>query len=110
MSQEPLKTSFTAKLTYLTTEEGGRKGYATSGYRPHVKFPFSDQVTSGQQFFIGYEMVFPGGAVDAEITLLTTKYYEGKLSPGMTFEFAEGNRVVGHGEILKVLDEKLSIQ
>jgi len=104
---QQLMPSFIAKLTYLTTEEGGRRGYAGTGYRPHVKFPFSDQITSGQQFFIGCEIVFPGGTVDAEITLLTTEHLIGKLEVGTTFEFAEGERKIGSGEILEILDKKL---
>ena len=57
------KADFIATLTYKTTEQGGRKTPAKSGYRPQVKFDFEEMETSGQQTFIDRELVFPGDTV-----------------------------------------------
>jgi translation elongation factor EF-Tu-like GTPase len=51
---------FVATLIYRTTEEGGRRTPAKSGYRPQVKFDFVEMQTSGQQVFMDKEWVYPG--------------------------------------------------
>ena len=43
---------FTAKVKYLTTEEGGRTGYAASGYRPHFQLIGKKEKT-GHVNFLG---------------------------------------------------------
>lgn len=62
---------FIAELKYKTTEDGGRKTPAFSGYRPQVKFPFSEMQTSGQQKFIDKKSVNPGDTVNAEVSILS---------------------------------------
>jgi hypothetical protein len=47
------KADFVATLTYRTSDQGGRTTPVfKTGYRPQVKFAFSDMQTSGQQTFI----------------------------------------------------------
>ncbi len=54
-------TDFIAELEFLTTEQGGRKGYAKSGYRPHIEFEnYSEYLTSGQQTYVGREIAEKG--------------------------------------------------
>jgi hypothetical protein len=98
---------FIAKVTYLTTEQGGRKGYAASGYRPHVKFDGRKELTSGEQLFIDKDKVFPGESVKAEIRILGTDFFKNYLFVGQHFEVAEASHLVGHGEILEVLNPNL---
>lgn len=108
MNKQP---DFIAKLKYRTTEEGGRQGYAASGYRPHVEFdhiPFFK--SSGQQIFLDKEKVNPGDSVTAEITLLSYYGYYGNIDEGNTFKFCEGARVIGTGEVTKILNSKLQNQ
>lgn len=105
--QEFNKTDFIAKLTYRTTEQGGRQTPAKSGYRPQLKFDFTEMQTSGQQTFIDKETVFPGDIVDAKIKLLSTDYFAGSLTEGMHFEFREGSTVIGTGEIKHIINDKL---
>lgn len=100
-------SDFIASLTYRTTAEDGRKTPAKSGYRPQVKFEFDDKQSSGQQIFIGRELVYPGDSVDAEITLLSIDHLENKLIKGMTFEFIEGMRVIGSGKIKHIINDIL---
>src|SRR5688500_6838273 len=60
---------FIADLKYFPTDKGGRKGFAASGYRPHVRFPFSRNLTSGEQIFWDKDIVFPGETVRAQIRI-----------------------------------------
>lgn len=103
----PNTPHFIARLKYLTSKEGGRKTAAHSGYRPHIKFEGSKYLTSGQQVFIGADKVNPGESVDAEITIIATDVFKNYLYPGLKFHFAEGPRIIGTGEIIKVLDKSL---
>jgi hypothetical protein len=98
---------FIGKVTYLTTEEGGRKGYAASGYRPHVKFDGRKELTSGEQLFVDKDKVFPGETVIAEIRMLSPQLFEKYLFTGQQFEIGEGSKVVGHGEVLEIINPKL---
>jgi translation elongation factor EF-Tu-like GTPase len=98
---------FIAKVTYLTSEEGGRKGYAVSGYRPHVKFEGRKDLTSGEQLFIDKDKVFPGETVTVEVRILGKAFFKNYLFVGQHFEVAEGPRVVGHGEVLEIINPTL---
>jgi hypothetical protein len=98
---------FIAKVTYLTTQEGGRTSYAASGYRPHVKFEGKKELTSGEQLFVDREKVFPGETATAEIRIVSPHIFENCLFVGQQFEFGEGPRVIGHGEVLEIINSDL---
>jgi anti-sigma28 factor (negative regulator of flagellin synthesis) len=98
---------FLARVSYLTTEQGGRKGHATSGYRPQVKFDGRKELTSCEQLFIDKDKVFPGESVTAEIRILGTDFFKNYLFVGQHFEIAEASHLVGHGEILQVVNPNL---
>jgi hypothetical protein len=98
---------FVAKLTYLTTEEGGRDGYAASGYRPYVKFDGRKEITSGEQLFVDKDKVLPGETVTAEIRMLSPNFFDKYLFVGQHFEIGEGSKVVGHGEVLEIINPSL---
>lgn len=99
--------SFIAVLKYRTTADGGRKNPAISGYRPTIRFSFSDFMTSGQQVFLNTDTVYPGEEVEAEITIASTDFFQNKLIEGMDFWFTEGLTIIGTGTIKRILDEKL---
>lgn len=101
------KVDFIAELQYLTTEQGGRKTPAKSGYRPQVKFDFDEMQTSGQQTFINKELVNPGENVKAKIKILSPDYFAHTLTEGMEFEFREGPTIIGTGKIEYIVNEKL---
>lgn len=101
------KVDFIAELQYLTTEQGGRKTPAKSGYRPQVKFDFTEMQTSGQQTFIDKELVSPGENIKAKIKILSPDYFAHSLSDGMEFEFREGETLIGTGKIEYIVNEKL---
>ncbi len=98
---------FIAELLFKTTEVGGRKTPAQSGYRPHIKFDFDEMLTSGRQIYINQKIVFPGDTVSAEITILATEHFANKLEVGMPFTFYEGAKVIGTGTILDITNLKL---
>ena len=98
---------FIARVAYLTAEQGGRRGYAVSGYRPHVKFDGRKELTSGEQLFIDKDKVFPGETVTAEIRILGKDFFKNYLFVGQHFEIAEASHLVGHGEILEVTNPNL---
>jgi hypothetical protein len=106
-NQEFSKVDFIAELNYLTTEQGGRSTPAISGYRPQIKFEFSEMQTSGQQTFVNIEKVLPGDNVDAKIKIVSPDYFEHSLREGMEFEFREGARIIGTGKIKYIVNDKL---
>lgn len=101
------KFDFVATVRYLTTEKGGRKTPAMSGYRPQVKFDFSEMQTSGQQIFLERNLVFPGDEVDVGIEILSVDHFANKLKEGMRFDFLEGSRLIGSGRIKRILNDRL---
>lgn len=101
------KPDFIAKLIYTTTEEGGRESPAHSGYRPQVKFDFEKIQTSGEQIFIDKEIVCPGETVMAKISIISDHLFKHKLFIGLKYEFREGERVIGTGEIIEILNKEL---
>lgn len=106
-NEEFSKVDFIAELQYLTSEQGGRKTPANSGYRPQVKFDFAEMQTSGQQTFIDRETVYPGDNVEAKIKILSPDYFADCLTVGMDFEFSEGATLIGTGRIKYIVNDKL---
>lgn len=104
MGRQP---DFIARLTYRSTPEGGRRTYAKSGHRPQIKFDFVEMQTSGQQIFIGKDIVYPGETVEAEITMVSPHLFAGSLYVSKDFEFREGAVVIGTGQILSILNNDL---
>ncbi|WPU95102.1 hypothetical protein SNE25_06135 [Mucilaginibacter sabulilitoris] len=98
---------FIAELTYLSAEDGGRSTPAFSGYRPQVKFAFSNMQTSGQQTFLNKDIVYPGEMILAKIALASPQFFEKKLYVGLDFEFREGARIIGNGRITEILNRDL---
>jgi translation elongation factor EF-Tu-like GTPase len=76
MSITTQTVDFVAILKYRTIEQGGRKTQVfNSGYRPQIKFSFTEMQTSGQQKFLDKDVVFPGDTVTAEIQLIVTQLF-----------------------------------
>ena len=99
---------FIAVLKYYTPEEGGRNVPAYSGYRPQLKFDFEEMQTSGQQMFLDKKTVYPGDTVNAEITMASPKLFMGRILRGMTFQFREGAKIIGTGQIIEILNRELN--
>ena len=102
-----MTVDFIAEIRFLTTEEGGRNVPARSGYRPQLKFDFTEMQTSGNQTFLDKDIVFPGETVTAEIKILSVEYFAKSLTENMKFDFREGSKIIGTGIIKKIINEKL---
>jgi len=100
-------TDFIAILNYHTSENGGRKTPAFSGYRPQVKFDFDPSQTSGHQTFIDKTVVYPGETVTAAIRIIGVEYFAGRLDEDMLFDFREGSRIIGIGRIIQIINHAL---
>lgn len=101
------EADFIATLTYLTTEQGGRQTPAFSRYSAQVKFEFTEMQTSGQQTFIDRNIVYPGDTVEAEIKIISVDYFAGQLEEKMKFDFREGSRIIGTGQIKHIVNDRL---
>ena len=93
-------TKFTAKITVLSKEEGGRHTPFFKGYRPQFYFRTTD-VTGEVNLPDGVEMVMPGDTVDELSCELIAPI---AMEEGLSFALREGGRTVGAGIVLKILD------
>jgi translation elongation factor EF-Tu-like GTPase len=94
---------FTAMLTFRSTENGGLTSPVSSGYRPTVKFPFSEENFIAVADFEEPELVFPGEIVTADISLLRADDYLKQIYEGQDFEMYEGEDHVGHDTVTEIL-------
>ena len=92
-------TKFTAKITVLSKEEGGRHTPFFKGYRPQFYFRTTD-VTGEVTLPDGVEMVMPGDTVDELDCELIAPI---AMEEGLSFAVREGGRTVGAGIVLKIV-------
>ena len=107
LETENSNCDFIAELHFLTSEQNGRQIPAKSGYRPQIIFNFDDFMTSGRQKYIGTDYAFPGDQINAEIDLVSSEYFSGKLKENMGFKFYEGKNLIGSGRILEIKNQNL---
>jgi translation elongation factor EF-Tu-like GTPase len=91
-----------AELTLLPTENGGRKGYAASGYR--AQFSYAGVDSDAAFYFIGKDRLQPGETTKAQVIFGSPDLHDGQVFPGMVFLAREGNRVIGYGRVLRILE------
>jgi translation elongation factor EF-Tu-like GTPase len=96
-----------AKITLLTTEQGGRRSPAISGYRPNHDFGLEGMLNDATHEYINTKVVAPGQTVMANMWFLVAQYQVGRLHPGFRFTVQEGPRIVGHGVITQVFNAEL---
>lgn len=96
-----------ARITFLTTEAGGRSGPAASGYRPHHDFGVPGEFNDAQHEYPDDDWVQPGQQARALLWLLDPERQAGRLHVGFRFTVHEGRKVVATGEILHVLNAVL---
>ena len=92
-------TKFTAKITVLSKEEGGRHTPFFKGCRPQFYFRTTD-VTGEVTLPDGVEMVMPGDTVDELNCELIAPI---AMEEGLSFAVREGGRTVGAGIVLKIV-------
>jgi translation elongation factor EF-Tu-like GTPase len=97
--------NFTAALSLLPTDQGGRKNPVFNHYRPSFSFG-SKQHFSGEIIFSNTVELHPGNAAIAKIKLLPSRHINEHLKPGTLFKIFEGEKVVGMGIINSIDDER----
>ena len=103
VGDEPIRVL--ARISVLSTAEGGRQGPFKGPYRPNHNFGDADN----HIFHIGRVevpegiWVQPGEVVELVITFLNVRGLSEKLTIGRTWRIQEGPRLVATGEILEVL-------
>lgn len=108
MNETTRNPDFIARITYFTIAQGGRRTPAGTGHRPHTRFEGRTDLGPVEQVFAGEkELVLPGESTEAEMTLVSKERYLRSLYAGQTFEFFDGDRMIGTGTILKVLNKDL---
>jgi len=90
------------EITYLPTEHGGPSCPLVSGYRPQFYYDGHDWVA--QHSYIDREQVQPGDTVRAYLTFLSPQDHVGRLEIGTPFLIREGQRTVGYGRVLRIVD------
>jgi translation elongation factor EF-Tu-like GTPase len=96
--QEPA-IDLTAEITFLTSNEGGRRTFVLSGYRGQFYYDGSDWDAT---YVFSHDPVEPGESVEALILLINRTAHQGRFYPGKEFEIREGNRAVARGRIIWV--------
>ena len=101
MRTYPYPPDIEAEITFVPTEEGGRKAPAFSGYRPQFYFGGLDY--DADQEYPDVESVAPGQTARTFLRLLSPDYIVGQVFTGMEFQVREGSRVVARGRVTKIL-------
>ncbi|WP_175762220.1 hypothetical protein [Burkholderia ambifaria] len=78
------------------------KGVRT-GYSPHHKFANIDYLASGVHTYSDQDLHYPGEVLQARISFPSWEYFNGAIKVGDSFEVRELDRLVGYGEILKII-------
>lgn len=92
---------FTALLSLLPTEAGGRKKSVYNNYRPSFSFNTGNQI-SGEVLFPELEELKPGNTTKAIVKLLPSKHIRQNLKSGDAFTILEGEKIVGTGIIQQI--------
>ncbi len=90
------------EIEFLRQEHGGRGKPAFSGYRP--QFFYNGNDWDAVHEYIGTETVAPGEKVKAYLAFLSPQEHDGKIYLSMPFLVREGNRAVGFGTVLRIID------
>jgi elongation factor Tu len=94
-------------LSLLPTDEGGRKGFVLSGYRPQHLLHDNYQ-TSGLHEYFDVECLEPGQSASVKVWFITPEVYPQSLWPGRRIGVFEGARKVGSLLVHEVLNPVLA--
>jgi elongation factor Tu len=91
--------------TFSLSSSGRTTGVA-SGYRPQHSIHENYQ-TSGEHTYLDRELVEPGQSASVAVRLITPQAYPRCLWEGRILSVREGERIVGHLEVTRVINEAL---
>lgn len=96
-----------ADITFLSTEEGGKKCAVRSNYRPSHDFGLVGMLNDAHHEFVGCESVAPGETARSTLWLLAPECQVGRFYPGFEFTVHEANHLVARGVIVAVVNPVL---
>ncbi len=97
---EPIRVL--ARVSVLTSEEGGKAQPFTHGYRPNHNFG----APQGSQFYVGHievpenTWIRPGETHDLGVTFLRVPGLSELLQVGRVWRIQEGSKLVAKGQVL----------
>jgi translation elongation factor EF-Tu-like GTPase len=104
----PRPADLEARIAYRPTDAGGRKTPVCSGYRPDHDFGLTGELHCALHEYLERRCVEPGTDAKALLWLLAPEVQRGRFYPGLRFTVQEGAKVVGHGEVVTVLNRELA--
>ena len=94
------------EISFLSTEEGGRSGYATHRYFP--QYEIGDGLcTGGAHQFFERDTVQPGESARAGVKFLGADSLPAKLQVGQSLRVLEGPKLVAHAIITRIWNQAL---
>ena len=90
-----------ADLMLFPTEISGRRAPIFTGFRS--QFSCEGRECDAIHTLEQREFAFPGERATVFITFRTPELQAGRLAPGKRFELREAGRVIGRGEVRRVL-------
>jgi translation elongation factor EF-Tu-like GTPase len=93
-------------VTLLTTEQGGRRAPICTGFECAVEYDGGQGEachTLEQQ-----EFAFPGERVRVLLTFRHPEWHAARMALGAAFRLRDGDRVIGHGTVCRVLPRLLA--
>jgi len=95
-----------ALVTYLSTEDGGRKSAMYEGFSPN-HLVRDDYLTSGRHEFLDKDVVYPGDTVRVNVWFITPGVYPNTLWVGREISVQEAGHVIGTAGITKIYNKVL---
>ena len=95
-----------AIVTLLPSDEGGRSAPCASGYRPS-HLVIADYLTSGEHHYPECEWLHPGESARAFIEFVSPEDYPRTMRVGQVISIREGGCLVGHAEVVTILNQIL---
>jgi translation elongation factor EF-Tu-like GTPase len=108
LSVLPQDYDIEAEITYLTTEEGGRKHPVSTGYTP--QFFYDGRDWDAVHRYPDTELVMPGQTARAYLMFVSPQCHVGRVFPGKDFLIREGPHTIARGHVTKILDLEASAQ
>jgi len=106
-SQSPRPPDLEARVRYLPTAEGGRSEPVQSGILTS-DFGLAGTLTMAMHQYPDRGCAFPGEESRALLWFLSPELQRGRLFVGLRFTVQDGPKVVGHGEIVRVINQELT--
>ena len=106
-TQSPRPPDLEARVRYLPTAEGGRPRPVQSGILTS-DFGLPGTLTMAMHQYPERGCAFPGEESRALLWFLSPELQRGRLFAGLRFTVQDGPKIIGHGEITRVVNTELA--